>query len=229
MENTEEKLSKSTQMHLKETQKISTVKRVRNVIKNGMFLFGLKNRLARIGIEIMPYYWVQEEVIPCDVPMIKGDVSEYSLKELSFEEVKFISKEIDNMQMDLLEKEFEQCPYCLGLVHNNTIAAYMFMGLKDVVFRDKLFPIKTNEAYLTSMWTFHAYRGRNLAPYLRYKGYEFLREHGRDTKYSISEYFNKSTIKFKNKLNSKHIRLYIYFNLFGKWERHYLLKNYTDN
>lgn len=215
-------------MHLKESEKISTIKRVRQVIKNGMFLFGLKNRLARIGIEIMPYYWVQEEVEDCAQPQIKGDFSEFILRELSFEEVKFISKEIDNMQMDLLEKEYQQCPLCLGLEHNTEIAAYMFIGLNDVIFRDKLFTIKGNEAYLTSMWTFHAYRGRNIAPYLRYMGYQYLKGQGRDVKYSISEYFNKSTIKFKNKLNSRHLQLYIYFNLFGKWKRHYLLKNYSD-
>jgi hypothetical protein len=215
-------------MHLKESEKISAIKRVRQVIKNGMFLFGLKNRLARIGIEIMPYYWVQEEAEDCAAPQIKGDFSEFILRELSFEEVKFISSEIDNMQMDLLEKEFQQCPLCLGLEHNNEIAAYMFIGLNDVIFRDKLFRIKSNEAYLTSMWTFHAYRGRNIAPYLRYMGYQFLKEQGREVKYSISEYFNKSTIKFKNKLNSRHLQLYIYFNLFGKWKRHYMLRSYTD-
>jgi hypothetical protein len=216
-------------MQIKESGKISKLRRFRNVIKNGMFLFGLKNRLARIGIEIMPYYWVQEEAEECGVPQIKGDISEFILRELSFEDVKFISKDIENMQMDLLEKEFQQCPLCLGLEHNREIAAYMFIGVNDVVFRDKLFPLKGNEAYLTSMWTFHAYRGRNLAPYLRYQGYQFLKERGRDTKYSISEYFNKSTIKFKNKLNSKHLRLYIYFNVFGKWKRHYLLKTYSHN
>ncbi len=196
-------------MHLKASGKISVFKRFRNVIKNGMFLFGLKNRLARIGIEIMPYYWVQEEVEDCVEPQIKGADSEFTLRELNFDEVKFISKEIDNLQIDLLEKEYQECPLCLGLEHENEIAAYMFIGFNDVTFKDKLFPIKNNEAYLTSMWTFHAFRGRNLAPYLRYKSYQFLKENGRDTKYSISEYFNKSTIKFKSKLNSKHLRLYI--------------------
>lgn len=215
-------------MSIKESRKISRVKRFSNVIKNGMFLYGVKNRLSRIGITIMPYYWVQEEYEPCAEPQIKGDASEFKVRELNLDELMFVSKGIDNLRLDLLEKEYKECSLCLGLEHNNQIAAYMIIGDKDVNCKDKIFPIKNNEAYLSSMWTFHEYRGRNLAPYLRYKSYQVLKEQGRDTKYSISEYFNKSTIKFKNKLNSKHLQLYVYCDLFGKWKKHYLLKSYTD-
>jgi len=215
-------------MKIKQSNKISTIRRFWNVVKNGMFLFGIKNRLSRIGIEIMPYYWVQEEIEECIEPQIKGENTEFTTKELSLEEIIFISQDIENLQLDMLEKEYRECALCLGLEHNNEIAAYMFIRFDDVNFKDQLFKLKNNEAYLTSMWTFHAFRGRNLAPYLRYKSYQFLKENGRDTKYSISEYFNKSTIKFKSKLNSKHLRLYIYFDLFGKWKRTYLLKSYIN-
>ncbi len=214
-------------MPIKESRKTSQVKRISSVIKNGMFLYGLKNRLALIGIEIMPYYWVQEEFEPCAEPKIKGDVSEFKLRELSLDELMFVSKGIQNLQIDLLKKEYQECWMCLGLEHNNEIAAYNLITNKEINFFDKVFPIKNNEAYLSSMWTFHDFRGRNLAPYLRYKSYQLLKEHGRDTKYSISEYFNKSTIKFKNKLNSKHLKLYIYIGLFGKFKGNYLLKSYT--
>ena len=88
-----------------------------------MILFDLKNSLVWIGIKIMSYYWVQEELEDFAAPQIKGDFTKFILRELSFEEVKFISKEIDNMPMDLLEKEYQQCPFCLGLERNNEIAA----------------------------------------------------------------------------------------------------------
>ena len=28
-------------------------------------MLGIKNRLARIGLDFMPYYWVEEETTPC--------------------------------------------------------------------------------------------------------------------------------------------------------------------
>ena len=215
-------------MQIKESRKISTVKRFWNIIKNGMFLYGLKNRLKRIGIEITPYYWVQEEVEECSEPKIKGDVSEFTFRELSLDEMKLISKGIDNLSIENLMEDYENCQLCMGLEHNREIAAYMFIGLEDLNYKGNRFKINENEAYLFNMWTFHSFRGRNLAPYLRYKCYQLLKDQGRDTKYSITQYFNKSSIKFKEKLNSRHLQLYIYFDFFGKWKRHYLLKSYTE-
>lgn len=214
-------------MDIVESRKISTPKRFWNVIKNGLFFHGLRNRLARIGINIMPYYWVQEEVQQCEEPHVKGGVSEYKLRELSLEELILICKDIDNFNLDDLKKDFENCDICLGLENNKEIAAYTCIGLNNFIFNHKEIEINDNEAYLFNMWTFHTFRGRNLAPYLRYKSYEMLNEMGRDAKYSITEYFNKSSIKFKNKLNSRHLKLYIYIELFGMIKKHYLIKSYT--
>lgn len=215
-------------VQIKEARKISTVQRYWNVIRNGLFWFGFINRLKRLGIEIKPYYWVQEEVQKCEEPKIKGDILEFTFRELSLDEMKLLTEGITNLDLDQFMKNYENSQLCMGLEHNREIAAYMFIGLKDLNFKGEIFQIKDNEAYLFNMWTFHSFRGRNLAPYLRYKCYELLRAQGRDTKYSITNYFNKSSIKFKQKLNSKHLRFYIYINFFGKWERNFLIKSYVD-
>ena len=216
-----------TPSQIKESKPISALQRYRDVIKNGMFLFGLKNRLERIGIEITPYYWVQEGLGACREPEIKGNVSEFTLRSLNLEEIKMLWKDADERVLEVLVKEYRQFPYCIALEHDSEIPAYMFVGFKDLNFKGKLFPLKGNEAYLANMWTFHSYRGRNLAPYLRYKCYQLLKDQGRDTNYSITEYFNKSSLKFKSKLNANNLHLFIYFNFFGKWQKHYLLKTYS--
>lgn len=214
-------------MEIVESKKISTPKRFWNVISNGLFFHGLRNRLERIGINIMPYYWVKEEVEKCEEPKIKGELSEYKIRNLTLDELVLICKDIDNFIMDDLYEDFKNCDVCIGLENNNEIAAYMFIGLKNFKFKNREIIILDNEAYLFNMWTFHNFRGRNLAPYLRYKGYVMLNEMGRDTKYSITEYFNKSSIKFKSKLNSKHLQLYLYLELFGTIKKHYLIKSYN--
>ncbi|MET7030288.1 hypothetical protein [Sediminicola luteus] len=213
-------------MDIVESKKISTPKRFWNVIRNGLFFHGLRNRLERIGINFMPYYWVKEEMRKCEEPQIKGDVSEYKLRYLTLEELTLICKDIDNFILDDLIDDFKNCDLCIGLENNKEIAAYMFIGLNDFTFKHRKLQILENEAYLFNMWTFHSFRGRNLAPYLRYKSYELLNEMGRDTKYSITEYFNKSSIKFKNKLNSKHLQLYLYIELFGTIKKHFLIRSY---
>ena len=70
------------------------------------------------------------------------------------------------------------------------------------------------------------YRGKNLAPYLRYKSYEMLKEMGRDKLYSISEYFNSPAVKFKQKLNAKKLKIILFINLFNKFSRCFTVKTY---
>ena len=100
--------------------------------------------------------------------------------------------------------------------------------LNDFGNKGRLFKLKDNEALLVNMYTFQSFRGKNLAPYLRYHSYEFLNKQGRDTFYSISDYFNKSSIKFKEKLKAKPLKLYFHIILFKKYHWDFLLKKYTD-
>lgn len=206
--------------------KISKSKRYWNVVSNGLLLFGIRNRLAKIGFDFRPYYWVQEEFTPCEEPKIKGDASAYNVRYLNLEELKTIAINLPEQLAKEVVDSFKKGQLCIGLEHNNEIAAYTFVEINDFVFNQKSYPLKDNEAYLLNMWTFHQYRGKNLAPYLRYQAYQLLKEQGRNIKYSITEYFNKSSIKFKAKLNSKHQKLILSIILFKKFYWNFLLKEY---
>ncbi|MGK0307809.1 MAG: hypothetical protein ACI8RP_000765 [Urechidicola sp.] len=115
---------------------------------------------------------------------------------------------------------------CVGLKNKGAIAAYMFIKQKPFIFRKRQFNLKLSESYLHSMYTFEAYRGKNMAPYLRYHSYKLLEKEGVTSYFSVSEYFNKSTIKFKKKLNSKPKKLYLSLVLFKKWTMNFTLKSY---
>lgn len=213
-------------MAITQTHSIPATKRFWNIINNGLFLFGFRNRLARIGIDIIPYYWVQEDAEPCKEPVIKGNAEDYMVKYLTKEDVQLIANQVPKILGDDLIKGINNGQLCIGLEHENCIVAYTFVELNDFTFNYRKFKLCKNEAYLLNMWTFHGYRGRNLAPYLRYKSYQLLKEQGRDVKYSITNYFNKSSIKFKNKLNSKHLKLYLSIVLFNKYHWNFKLKEY---
>lgn len=214
-------------MAITQSHTIPATKRFWNIINNGLLLLGIRNRLAGIGVDITPYYWVQEEAEPCKEPIIKGNTKDFVIKYLTKEDVQLIATQVPKTLGDDLIKGFENGQLCVGLEHENNIAAYTFVELNDFTFNYRTFELKNNEVYLLNMWTFHGYRGRNLAPYLRYKSYQLLKDQGRDVKYSVTNYFNKSSIKFKNKLNSKHLKLYLSIVLFKKYHWNFKLKEYN--
>jgi hypothetical protein len=213
-------------MGITQAHTIPATKRFLNIINNGLLLFGITNRLARIGIDIKPYYWVQEDAKPCKEPVIKGDVEDFIVKYMSKEDVQIIASQVPKILGDDLINGFNKGQLCIGLEHENKIVAYTFVKLNDFTFNNRQINLRNNEAYLFNMWTFHEYRGRNLAPYLRFKSYQLLKEQGREVKYSITNYFNKSSIKFKNKLNAEHLKLYLSIALFKKIYWNFKLKEF---
>lgn len=197
-----------------------------NIIKHGLFWHGIRNNLARIGLDFMPYYWVQEATSPIKPPVIRGDDKDFKIVRFGEDEINFIKNTIIGIEEKDLIEDLRNGEICLGLKNKEKIAAYMFIKNRSFVFRKRNFELKPNESYLHSMYTFEDYRGKNLAPYLRYQSYKYLENEGVDTFYSVSEYFNKSTIRFKKKLNSKPIKLYLSVVLFKRWSKNFTLKQF---
>jgi hypothetical protein len=195
------------------------------------FRYGLvfqvfRNWLARTGIEFTPYYWVQEGINPTEAPKIKGSASEYSVEFLKEEDMKLIGENARGYS----EKEFLEWlkagKKCLGLRHNSDIAVFMWIDLDICPFEPIDAPLKSDEAYLADMYTMEPYRGKNLAPYLRYYSYEILNKIRRDKIYSVVEYFNTSAMKYKQKLNPRKIKLVFYLRLFKGKKWSYTVKTY---
>ncbi|RKN81319.1 hypothetical protein [Ulvibacterium marinum] len=205
----------------------SSIYRFWNVIRHGLFLHGITNRLARIGIEIVPYYWVREGVSGYNAPKIKGDSSGYSVKYLDLEEVEQICRNMPGLDKQEMLNGMAKGQLCMGLMHHKKCAAFMFVELNDFVFKKKAFKLANNEAYLLNMWTFNTFRGRNLAPYLRYQCYLLLAEMGRSSTFSITAYFNKSSIRFKEKLHAQNLWLCLHIGFFKKLHWNFMLKRYS--
>ncbi len=200
------------------------IKNFYNTVKNGLLLFYLTHYLKRMGIEIIPYYWEKEYVVPCAPPLIKGNSSEYSIKIFSKEELKIIYPKRYRANYE----KTKNGRLWIGIMHNHNIAAHTQIELNKLIFeRENSIKFSEDEAYLMGMYTMKPYRGRNLAPYLRYHVYQILEEMGRFNIYSITDYFNLSSLKFKKKLNSEHIKLHLYINLFKKYQWNFILKRYV--
>ena len=89
------------------------------------------------------------------------------------------------------------------------------------------FPLKDDEAYLFDARTFKVYRGKNLAPYLRYQLYKCLEQLGRTKFFSITLALDTSALNFKKKLKAKPLNLYLYVNLFQRFTWNIPLRSYA--
>lgn len=195
------------------------------VIKNGLFLQGVRHALAKIGVDIMPYYWVREEVRPTSLPKLRTDQT-FTFKVLEKVDLNDVILTTDVINEKKIHQSFDDGQECVGLVHDNQIAAYMFIQLNDFEIKNRKFNLNSHEAYLLNMYTLPNFRGKNLAPYLRHLSYRHLEKKGITKNYSVSNYFNKSAIKFKKKLNSEPQKLFLNIELFKSIQWNLVLKTF---
>jgi GNAT superfamily N-acetyltransferase len=189
----------------------------------------LQRRLYRLGINIVPFYLVQEGHHEIEIPGLKDNVDDYQFEFLTPQDMKTIGQsEIirgDEAQFNAwLAKGWK----CLGAKHRGEIVAYAWIDLEECHFPGQTFRLKNNEAYLFNMYTAVPYRGKNIAAYIRYETYRALKEMGRDTFYSISESLNKPSIKFKQKLKAELLKKGLFIELFNKIRFSIPLKTYKD-
>ena len=194
------------------------LKYVRSRIQHSPFIRTILDVLAKIGIEIDPYYLVAEGLFDDTIPHIEAGSYEYELGFLSPKDMKAISA-IPNriFSEEQLLLRLREGKICFGAKHRGNIAAFTWCDLDECHYKGYKFPMKTDEAYLFDAYTLDSFRGKGLAPYIRYQLYKELEKTGRMNLYSISERFNLSSIRFKKKLNARLVGQGLCVLLFKKW------------
>ncbi|MFC1645667.1 GNAT family N-acetyltransferase [Candidatus Omnitrophota bacterium] len=205
---------------------IFNLSRVWNKVRHGLALQEIRNCLGRIGLDIIPYYWVQEGLDDSAMPKVKCDLAGSSLEFFGPEEMKIIGTKTAAYSESKLLTRLEKGQKCFGMKYNGEIVAFMWFIFGDFILKPQNSRLNEREVYLCDMYTMREFRGRGAAPYLRYQSYKILRKMGRDTFYSVTEFFNKSAMKFKKKLNAKLLNFCLCINLFGKAHWKFIIKNY---
>lgn len=198
-----------------------------NIIKHGMLMQGIRNQMAKLGVDVMPYFWTLEGTEIIKPPEVNGETSSFVISRFSVEDVDEAQNLIAGSYYKKLRAYIEEGQICVGIKDNSNIVAFMFIKRDAFLFRGKTFLFNKHEAYLHSMYTFENYRGRRIAPYLRYHCYGICKELGFTKVYSVSEYFNKSSKRFKRKLKAKQTAFYLSIILFKRYKKTYLLKRYS--
>jgi hypothetical protein len=214
-------------MSIAEKKKFYKVRLLYYRIRHGLFLFTLRNILSRTGLDIDLYYWFRELKKVGGEPQIKGNIKDYEMVYISPGEIKILDN-IMGLNAHVLEQNMIKGQLCIGLKHREEIAALLFIELNDFYFKDRFFELEEHAAYLLNLYTFDAYKGKNLAAYLKYHCFDLLEKYDISKIYSINSYFNTSSLKVKKKMGARKLKLYLYIGLFKKRYWNFLLREYPD-
>ncbi len=134
-----------------------------------------------------------------------------------------------SIRKETLQKRIKQGHKCFALKTDGSIAAFTWCNPNEIHhYKLSSRTLKQREAYLYDAQTHYNFRGRNLAPYLRYKSYYALNLMGFDILYSCSDYFNRPAIRFKQKLNARFLSIGMNLNLIGLYKKSWVIKQLAD-
>lgn len=178
-------------------------------------------------LEVVPFY-IFEEHFQEDL-VVKVDLEAMEICFLGPDDIRALAQvsEVPDEESALQRRLARGC-LCLAVKSKGNVCAYSWCNLQNVGFRNIIIPLKENEAYLWDARTLRAYRGKNLAPYVRQQLYSHLKGMGRTRFYSVSLYLNTSAVKFKRKLGAKPVRFYLGLSLLNKYHWNILLKSYNS-
>jgi hypothetical protein len=170
---------------------------------------------------------MQERTESTEEPKIKGNLEEYTFDFIGPSDLGELEENDElKSKRERFQKNFDKGYKCLCARHQGQIVAHTWFNFKECQYLDTLFTLKEHEVYLFDMYTLNSYRGKNIAPYLRFKSYKMLNKMGIETIYSITDFFNSPAVKFKQKLGVKFLGLYLKIDLFRKWKRDLKIKEY---
>jgi len=184
--------------------------------------------LNKAGVFVQPFYLFLEG-------LSDGDLSHWEVLPEGYK-IGFMEPEDMGLIADLPERNIpeqelrarlKEGKRCLGVKYQKDLAAFTWCNMEQCTFPGHPFSLSNDEAYLFDAHTLVSYRGKGLAPIVRYQLYLELARIGVTRLYSFSDMFNKPAIRFKQKLNSRIIYKGVYVRLFNKW--HFRFKKKRSN
>jgi Acetyltransferase (GNAT) family len=196
---------------------MSELQRLKQKIKYNSILRLCHDGLLKIGINFTFFYLVEEGLNLQLLPFNLEEFSEYLVEFLTEDDLLSICSIPERpYDREVLAKRLQNGCRCLVLKSKERIVGYTWFDLSTCGFAAYKFPLKKNEAYLFDAYILMDFRGKQLAPFMRYQCYKELEKLGKTKLYSISETVNKQSINFKKKLNARFIFLGLYVRLFKK-------------
>ena len=210
----------------------SFTEKVSKKIRHGTVIQYLLAKLSQLGLSLDPYFLEREFYLPVSDLKVNINPKMESLT-MSFLEPQEIDSIYEHPERDAAKENYkihdrisDSC-LCFAVKHGQKVIAYTWCDLKRCNHNPLRFKLKKTEAYLFDMYTFKAYRGKNIAPYMRHQLYSHLNKMGRTDFFSVTSAFNNPSIRFKRKLGAYPSKLYLTIKLRNFYKRNLLLKSYS--
>jgi len=177
-------------------------------------------------VQVIPYYIMEEVFIDQDELNITPAIEDFVITVLTRNDMAYLGNhEERSTTTEHYNRMMDNGCLCVAARHRGEIAAYSWADQYHLSFKGKTIALKQNEAYLFDARTYKAFRGKNLAPYVRNELYKLLKQKGIDRFLSVTLWSNTASMKFKQKLGAKPIELFLYVGLFRKFHMHFRLRN----
>lgn len=197
-----------------------------NAFRNRLLMQWVIGQLKRLGLDINPYYLIREGIQAHNMDSSNSAV-DFSSAVLSPQDLPALAACTDWATLERLQDRLDRGHLCVVLKFGEQLAGYTWADFDEVNDAACDYDLRPDEAYLYDAFIVPEHRGRSLAPYMRLECYKHLRQAGRHTFYSISDYFNTPAIRFKQKLHAEKIRLYLRIKVgpYELWQ--WVLKDYA--
>ncbi len=176
--------------------------------------------LRRFGIRATPYHLVLERLpdgATAELDRLPPGFTCLPFGEVELEEIVALEARRGHVDPEVIRARAGADVGCLGLKHDGVIVAFSWYAVGTVDSPYMPTRLAPNEAYLFDMWVAPEYRGRKLAPILRYRTYRHLADAGVDTCFSVTQLGNDASARFKAKLGAELVHLGVAFDIRGRW------------
>lgn len=175
------------------------------------------------------YYIMEEFQVPADKVPVPSGVANLEVVPLTRDDLDFLGTHPEgDVPTKWLVCWFDEGHRGLAIKCRGEIAAYSWYALDHFEYLGRKFLLGPDEAYLYNARTYVAYRGKNLAPYLRNELTKRLAQQGVKRYYSITVSSNKASRRFKQKLGAKPVELGVRLRLY-RFRRNFCLKRYSSS
>lgn len=176
--------------------------RFRNRLRFGLATQEALDRLARCGLVIYPYYFVEEPVRP------RGELDcpeDLVFRQLDSGSAHLVANLRERPRDEAKIRSLMDSATCIAALERDEIVAYSWYTtheLKGVAGCDPVAALPPHCAYLFDMFVCRRMRGHHVAALLRNHVHGLLSAMGIRHSISVSLLFNKSTRRFKARLGS---------------------------
>ena len=182
------------------------------------------HRLRWIGISVQPFLVVREGDGDFEPPGTRADLRYSFLTEADLPALVELQPDTSP---EVVRRWLDEGKLCFGVWHDDRLIAKMWCDLEAFSFPPNYRRLAADEAYLFAAYADPESRGLNVAPVMRSRGYDALRDLGRQRFCSYTDYFNTPARRFKAKLGAREESLRVHVRLFGRIQRTWTLRRYA--